>query len=323
MRFSPIGWLKSLRTAAALRAVHREASEYARAREIEQSAGAVDPESAAWVRRIARASQTRPLADAVGFYARARRIERDGLSPALADALAHWNVQLLLLKQRFRLVREVSWAFASGASSAEIEDRLSSLDPHDVPEIIALGSEPAELSRLRFNAAHFGECQRLLRSGAVEAESEWFRYRRQAALALLDLIQVLTEARSAGFEGADIVAVISSLLESQDADGVLAIRDEEWPRRRLAKLRRKLTNDPSWRRERSASQGAPSSPRRTRLGLAKTVTERGTLSGMAYTQGRLRRRHRSGRRRDPSGPRSSAAAAGPWMYRASRTCHAI
>lgn len=240
MRFSLIDRLNSFHTAAVLRAVRREAGWYARAREIEKSAGAVDPDRDAWVRRIARASQTRPLADILDFYTGARGIERDGLSPALADALAHWDVQLLVTKARFLLAQEVSRALASGASPAEIEDRLSSLDPRDVPEIIALGGEPVELVTLRFKAAQYGECQRLLLSGAVE-ESQWLRYRRHAALALLDVIQALTEARSARVDRADIIAAISSL-ESQDAGRVLAIRDEEWPSRRLATLRSKLTD---------------------------------------------------------------------------------
>ncbi len=251
MRFSPIDRLHGLHTAVVLRKVRREANGYAHARQLEKSgAAAVDP----WVRRIARASQTRPITYTLERYTTARSI--DPLSPALADALERWHLQLLVTKARFRLTQEVWRALASGASHAAIEDRLSSLDPDDVPEIITLDSKSIELATLRFKAAQYGECQLLLRSGAVVTESERLRYRRQAALALLDVIQALTEARSARIEAADIVAAISSLEEQQDADRVLAIRDHDWPTARLARLRTELLDDPLWRRERSCSDGA-------------------------------------------------------------------
>lgn len=213
------------RVAAALRSISQTAERYSRVQGLEATEGVADAERA-------------------DLYASAR-IGRKAPRPVV-DALIRWDAHHLLAKARLRLVDSVRAALAAGASIAEVEAHLAALHPHDIPGVLALGGEPIELGRLRFQAELLSEWLRLLRSENTNGgglERWWLNNRRLAALVRLDVIEALIHARRASIPAAEIAATTSSL-QPQDAQVVLETKDEEWSRRRRAKLRRQLRDRP-------------------------------------------------------------------------------
>jgi hypothetical protein len=212
----------AIRVSVALRRVSEDAEWYARARKIEKSGATVDTD----------------LADLYASW----RIGVDEAPLPLVDALAQWDVQHLVVRSRFRLAGSVRLAVSIGASIAEVEAGLGALHPQDVAGIVALGHESELLGRLRFQSEHLREWLRLLRSDAFPGSRDavGLHNRRLAALARLDLIDALIDARHAEIEASVITAAVFSSLDGEDAQLILTINDAEWPRERLTTLRSKL-----------------------------------------------------------------------------------